>query len=262
MKFAAVGALVRPDDGARDDRGRDRRRRPGSRRSSTPARTASREALYAYTSQSNNNGSAFAGYGATTFSTTLGTVALYFGRFVPLLAALAIGGSLAGKKVVPASAGTFRTDGGDVRRHAPRRDRAHGRSDDPAGPHARPDRGRADALMRALLASVVGSRRLHRRARLRLPGAHDRLRRSSRSTASRPAASIVRNGRVVGSSLAAQSFTSPRYFHERPSATTPAYNAAAHDVLEPRPDEPGAREARAAERRGDPQARSARTTPA
>jgi K+-transporting ATPase ATPase A chain len=69
------------------------------------------EALYAYTSQSNNNGSAFAGYGATTFSTTLGTVALYFGRFVPLLAGLAIGGSLARKKVVPASAGTFRTDG-------------------------------------------------------------------------------------------------------------------------------------------------------
>ncbi len=69
------------------------------------------EALYAYTSQSNNNGSAFAGYGATTFSTTLGTVALYFGRFVPLLAGLAIGGSLAKKRTVPFSAGTFRTDG-------------------------------------------------------------------------------------------------------------------------------------------------------
>jgi K+-transporting ATPase ATPase A chain len=69
------------------------------------------EALYAYTSQSNNNGSAFAGYGATDFSTTLGTVALYFGRFVPMLAGLAIGGSLAAKKVVPVSAGTFRTDG-------------------------------------------------------------------------------------------------------------------------------------------------------
>jgi len=69
------------------------------------------EALYAYTSQSNNNGSAFAGYGATTFSTTLGTVALYFGRFFPLLAGLAIAGSLAAKKIVPASAGTFRTDG-------------------------------------------------------------------------------------------------------------------------------------------------------
>ncbi|HZS30944.1 MAG TPA: potassium-transporting ATPase subunit KdpC [Gaiellaceae bacterium] len=37
---------------------------------------------------------------------------------------------------------------------------------------------------------------------------------------------IERNGRVVGSSLAAQSFTWPRYFHERPSATSPAYNPA------------------------------------
>ncbi len=37
---------------------------------------------------------------------------------------------------------------------------------------------------------------------------------------------VVRNGTVVGSSLAAQEFTSPRYFHERPSATSPAYNAA------------------------------------
>jgi K+-transporting ATPase ATPase C chain len=36
---------------------------------------------------------------------------------------------------------------------------------------------------------------------------------------------IKRNGVVVGSSLAAQSFTSPRYFHVRPSATSPAYNA-------------------------------------
>jgi potassium-transporting ATPase potassium-binding subunit len=69
------------------------------------------EALYAYDSQSNNNGSAFAGYGATSFAAELGTVALYLGRFVPLLAALAIGGSLAAKKTVPVSAGTFRTDG-------------------------------------------------------------------------------------------------------------------------------------------------------
>ena len=69
------------------------------------------EALYAYTSQSNNNGSAFAGYGATSFSASLGSVAMLFGRFVPLLAALAIGGSLAAKKSAPVSAGTFRTDG-------------------------------------------------------------------------------------------------------------------------------------------------------
>jgi K+-transporting ATPase ATPase A chain len=69
------------------------------------------ESLYAYTSQAGNNGSAFAGYGATSFSTYLGAVDMLFGRFVPLLAALALGGSLAAKKTVPASAGTFRTDG-------------------------------------------------------------------------------------------------------------------------------------------------------
>jgi K+-transporting ATPase ATPase C chain len=37
---------------------------------------------------------------------------------------------------------------------------------------------------------------------------------------------ITVNGKVVGSALAAQAFTSPRYFMERPSATSPAYNAA------------------------------------
>ncbi len=69
------------------------------------------ETLYAYTSQANNNGSAFAGYGATTFSESFGAVAMYLGRFVPMLAGLALAGSLARKKIVPASAGTFRTDG-------------------------------------------------------------------------------------------------------------------------------------------------------
>jgi K+-transporting ATPase ATPase C chain len=38
---------------------------------------------------------------------------------------------------------------------------------------------------------------------------------------------ITQNGQVVGSKLAAQSFTKPQYFHERPSATAPAYNAGA-----------------------------------
>jgi K+-transporting ATPase ATPase A chain len=69
------------------------------------------EAFYAYTSQTNNNGSAFAGYGALHFSTMLGAFAMLVGRFVPLLAALAIGGSVAMKKIAPASAGTMRTDG-------------------------------------------------------------------------------------------------------------------------------------------------------
>jgi K+-transporting ATPase ATPase A chain len=69
------------------------------------------ETLYAYTSQAGNNGSAFAGYGGTPFAAYLGGIDMLFGRFVPLIAALALGGSLAAKKTVPASAGTFRSDG-------------------------------------------------------------------------------------------------------------------------------------------------------
>jgi len=69
------------------------------------------ETLYAYDSQGNNNGSAFAGFGLTSFSAYLGTIAMLLGRFVPMFAALALGGALAKKKIVPASAGTFRTDG-------------------------------------------------------------------------------------------------------------------------------------------------------
>jgi K+-transporting ATPase ATPase A chain len=70
------------------------------------------ETLYAYDSQGNNNGSAFAGFGLTNFSADFGAIAMLFGRFVPLFAALALGGALAKKKIVPVSAGTFRTDGG------------------------------------------------------------------------------------------------------------------------------------------------------
>ncbi len=76
-----------------------------------PAAHGFSEALYAYDSQGNNNGSAFAGYGATEFSTLVGSIALWLGRFAPLVAALALGGALAAKKTAPPSAGTFRTDG-------------------------------------------------------------------------------------------------------------------------------------------------------
>jgi K+-transporting ATPase ATPase A chain len=69
------------------------------------------ETLYAYDSQSNNNGSAFAGFGLTNFSADLGTISMLLGRFVPMIAALALAGTLGKKKIVPASAGTFRTDG-------------------------------------------------------------------------------------------------------------------------------------------------------
>ena len=71
------------------------------------------EALYAYTSATGNNGSAFAGLSANTpfYNTTLG-LAMWIGRFLFIVPMLAIAGSLAGKKIVPASAGTFPTDGG------------------------------------------------------------------------------------------------------------------------------------------------------
>jgi potassium-transporting ATPase potassium-binding subunit len=69
------------------------------------------ETLYTYDSQANNNGSAFAGYGATPFSAALGAVDMAFGRFMPMLAGLALAGALVKKRTVPASAGTFRTDG-------------------------------------------------------------------------------------------------------------------------------------------------------
>ena len=71
------------------------------------------EALYAYTSQTGNNGSAFAGLtGNTPFYNLTGAVAMFIGRFWMIIPAMAIAGSLAAKKSVPPSAGTFPTTGG------------------------------------------------------------------------------------------------------------------------------------------------------
>jgi len=71
------------------------------------------EILYAYVSQTGNNGSAFAGLtGNTMFYNLTGAVAMAIGRFAIIVPVLAIAGSLAAKKVVPASAGTFPTDNG------------------------------------------------------------------------------------------------------------------------------------------------------
>ena len=71
------------------------------------------EVLYAYTSQTGNNGSAFAGLtGNTPFYNITGGVAMFVGRFFMIVPAMAIAGALAAKKSVPASAGTFPTTGG------------------------------------------------------------------------------------------------------------------------------------------------------
>jgi K+-transporting ATPase ATPase A chain len=83
------------------------------------------ETFYAYLSQANNNGSAFAGYtgyiqpnagnlGAhgITFPDLLGGFDMMFARYAPILFALAVAGALAGKRVTPAGLGTMRTDNG------------------------------------------------------------------------------------------------------------------------------------------------------
>jgi K+-transporting ATPase ATPase A chain len=71
------------------------------------------EILYAYTSATGNNGSAFGGLSPNTpfFNTTLG-LAMLIGRFLMMIPLLAAAGSLARKKMVPVSAGTFPTHGG------------------------------------------------------------------------------------------------------------------------------------------------------
>ncbi|MGO8905883.1 MAG: potassium-transporting ATPase subunit KdpA [Solirubrobacteraceae bacterium] len=82
------------------------------------------ETLYAYTSQTNNNGSAFAGYtgfvqphapgnagsSGVTFADLAGGSAMLVGRFFPMFVALAVAGSLSGKRTIAAGAGTMRTD--------------------------------------------------------------------------------------------------------------------------------------------------------
>ena len=81
------------------------------------------ETFYAYLSQANNNGSAFAGYTGfvqpnagslgshgVTFADILGGFDMMFARYAPILFALAVAGALAGKRITPAGLGTMRTD--------------------------------------------------------------------------------------------------------------------------------------------------------
>jgi K+-transporting ATPase ATPase A chain len=81
------------------------------------------ETFYAYLSQANNNGSAFAGYTGfiqpnagnagshgVTFADLLGGFDMLFARYAPIIFALAVAGALAGKRVTPGGLGTMRTD--------------------------------------------------------------------------------------------------------------------------------------------------------
>ncbi len=82
------------------------------------------ETLYAYLSQANNNGSAFAGYTGfvqpnapgnagsygISFADLLGGATMTLARFIPIILVLAVAGSLANKKISPVGPGTMRTD--------------------------------------------------------------------------------------------------------------------------------------------------------
>jgi K+-transporting ATPase ATPase A chain len=71
------------------------------------------EVLYLFTSQTANNGSAFAGItGNTLWYNTTGGIAMLIGRYFVIVPMMAVAGSLVAKKTVPASAGTFPTTGG------------------------------------------------------------------------------------------------------------------------------------------------------
>ena len=78
----------------------------------TPGPHGFSEVLYLYTSQTGNNGSAFAGLtGNTLWYNTTGGLAMLVGRYFVIVPMMAVAGSLVAKKTVPASAGTFPTHG-------------------------------------------------------------------------------------------------------------------------------------------------------
>ena len=86
--------------------------RAGRSGAANPGAHGFSEILYAFTSAGNNNGSAFAGIGAdTTFYNTALGLAMWLGRFWPIVAVLAVAGSLAAKKRIPVTAGTLPTHG-------------------------------------------------------------------------------------------------------------------------------------------------------
>ena len=125
IKLVALGAADHAAHGALLDRRWPPPAPPGERRSPRPrpGPQGFSETFYAYLSQANNNGSAFAGYTGfiqpnagnagshgVTFADLLGGFTMLFARYAPILFALAVAGALAGKRVSPAGLGTMRTD--------------------------------------------------------------------------------------------------------------------------------------------------------
>ena len=190
-----------------------------------PAAHGFTEALYAYTSQSNNNGSAFAGYGALPVLGQPGQRGA-----LPRTVRPDVRGARPRRRV-----GREEDDTG-FRGHVPHRRRdvhlpaggdhhPHRRPHDLPGAHAGPNRGGA-LMIRIALRSVLAMLVLTVVFGLVYPAVMTGF--AQLAFSSKAQGSLVtRDGRVIGSSLAAQKFTGKQYFHVRPSATVPPYNAGA-----------------------------------
>ncbi|HTY51966.1 MAG TPA: potassium-transporting ATPase subunit KdpA, partial [Methanomicrobiales archaeon] len=80
---------------------------PGTATILNPGPHGFSEILYAFTSTPQNNGSAFAGLSANLFYTISTAIAMFLGRYLVAILTLALAGSFAGKRIVPASEGTL-----------------------------------------------------------------------------------------------------------------------------------------------------------
>jgi potassium-transporting ATPase potassium-binding subunit len=122
IKLASLGALFTPVTVLLTS-GAGRARKVGRKSIAFPGPNGFSESFYAYLSQANNNGSAWAGYtgyvqpnpgnvGAhgVHLADLMGGMTMLLARYAPILFVLAIAGALAGKKVAPAGLGTMRTD--------------------------------------------------------------------------------------------------------------------------------------------------------
>ena len=237
---------VRADDGADPDGGLGRDASPGSRRSSTPARTASPRRSTPTRRSRTTTAAPSPATARRASRPTLGTVAL-----LPRPLRAAARGARArrlarrARRSRPASAGTFRTDGADVRRAARRRDRAHRRPDDLPGADARADRRRAVALMlRDLKSSVIAVVVLTLVFGLGYPALMTGF---AAGRLPEPGERQPDQGRTARSSarrLAAQASRSRSTSTSGRPRPRPPYNAGAHDLREPRPDEPRPRQGR------------------
>ena len=195
---------------------------------------------------------------AITFADLLGGLAMLLGRFVPLLAALAVAGSLAGKRVAPAGAGHV------PHRHARRSSSCWSasivlvaRADLLPRPAARPGRpgpdrpSSSDDATRPASPPSLAVVVFTVAARPRLPAGHRPASPRSLFPGKADGSQVERDGKVVGSRLIGQDFTAgratatradPRYFQPRPSADR--LQRRRHLLHQPRPEQQGARATR------------------